>query len=296
VLNRQYRECGGGLSDKRNRSSTWTIWSLTQEVSADILMYRARANGCAFLAFWSMGTVIAAKDLLGVGIYSTAEAALYARVSPQLITRWVFGTEQGQSVIDHQLAGTDEKIVTFLDFVQSLAIRRIRQERLIPLTKIREAYNRAREQFHVDYPFAMDSTRIGLFGPPDNCQRQEIYLCIGEDDEGAQKYFQLTGKKCGNQLIGEVVRTYARRLHFDQDGIARSYTAYETPEGQIVMDPELRFGEPFIAASGYTARTLFDAYKSEGNVIRAAQIYGVDPREVELAVDYFDYLKPTCAA
>jgi uncharacterized protein (DUF433 family) len=240
--------------------------------------------------------MISAKALLGVGLYSTAEAALYARVSSQLISRWVFGTEQGQSVINHQLGGADEKIVTFLDFVQALAIRRIRQERRIPLTKIREAYNRAREQFSVEYPFAMDSTRIGLFGPPDNPLKQEIYLCIGQNEEGVQKYFQLTGQKCGNQLIGEVVRTYAKRLHFNQDGIARSFTAYETPDGHITMDPEIRFGEPFIETSGYTAHTLFDAYKSEGNVNRAAEIYGVEPREVELAVDYFDYLKPTCAA
>ena len=240
--------------------------------------------------------MIAARDLLGIGLYSTSEAGLYARVAPALITRWVFGTAKGEAVIEPEIPDVNEKIVTFLDFVQALAIRRIREERRIPLNKIREAYCRARDEFNVDYPFAMDSTRIGLFGPPDNPKGQEIYICVGEDEEGAKRWFQLTGKKHGKQLIAEIVRTYAKRLHFNQDHVATSFVPFETPEGRVTMNPSVRFGEPFLEKCGYTARTLFDAYRSEGDIKRAARIYGVETTDVELAVDFFDYLMPTCAA
>ncbi len=239
--------------------------------------------------------MIKADRLLGVGLYSPADAALYARVPTQLVTRWIYGTKSGDSVIDPQLEDQD-RVVTFLDFVQTLAIRRIRQERRISLEKIRQAYNVAREDFGVEYPFALASTRIGLFGPPRNKAKQEIWISIGEDADGAAKYFQLTGKKRHNQLIGEVVLTYSRRLVFDQDGLAKEYKAFDTSEGNVLMNPAVRFGEPFIESCGYTAKTLFDAYQVEGSPARVAELYGVKESDVNLAIEYFDYLRPANAA
>jgi len=243
--------------------------------------------------------MVTTTELLGVGLYSTFDAALYARVSPQLIARWIYGTTKGDPVFEPQLGRSEERDITFLDFVQALAIRRIRNERPgVSLQKIREAYFRARNEFGEPYPFALESTRIGLFGPPDIPRRQEIWLCVGKAEGEARKYFQLTGKKSGNQLIGEVVRTYAHRLVFDETTqLARKYIAYPTGKPvdtgeRIAMDPEVRFGEPFVESCGYTARTLYDAYQSEGTPERAAEIYGVSLEHMTLVIEYFDYLKP----
>jgi uncharacterized protein (DUF433 family) len=244
--------------------------------------------------------MIRIADLLEVGIYSPSEAALYARVTTSLMNRWIFGNKQGSAVISPQIGTPEEKDVTFLDFVQALAIRRIRKEHpAISLQTIRDAYVRAKEEFETPYPFALDSTRIGLFGPPDDPKKQVIWLCVGEDEEGTKKYFQLTGKKHHNQMIGEVVRSYAYRLVFDETTkLARKYLAFPTvkkaPEF-IVMDPQVRFGEPFFESCGYTARTLYDAYVSEGSPARAAKVYGVTTEQVELAMEFFDYLSPSAA-
>lgn len=241
--------------------------------------------------------MVTANSLLGVGLYSVNEAALYARVPTRTFSRWVYGDSTGDPVILPQLKNQNgDKVVTFLDFVQALAIRRIRHERRISLPKLREAYFRARDEFHVPYPLALDSTRIGLFGPPDDLSKQEIYICPDKSDDEAKKYFQLTGKKHGNQLIGEVVMTYSKRLIYDDTGLASQYIAYTNEDGRFMMDPEIRFGEPYSEDSGYTAKTLFDAYQSEGSVTRAAQVYGVKPVLVELAVEFFDYLRPPSAA
>ena len=63
------------------------------------------------------------------------------------------------------------------------------------------------------------------------------------------------------------------------------------------MDPEVRFGEPCVESCGYTTQTLYDAYKSEGSIIRASEICGVTEEEITLAVEYIDYLqkKPNAA-
>ncbi len=241
--------------------------------------------------------MIAAKDLLGIGLYSTSEAALYARVRPQLVANWMHGTASNEAVIEPELGVDEKKIVTFLDFIQTLAIRRLRNETRLSLQKIRQGYAQAREEYGVKFPFAAQTARIGLFGPPNNLNKQEVFVCLNkENDEEVEKYFQLTGKKRGNQLIGEVVMTYARFIDFSPDtGLASRFVSYKSDDGRVLMDPEIHFGEPFIESCGYSAYTLFNAYQTELSVERAAKIYDVEPREIRLAMDYYDYLNPVAA-
>jgi uncharacterized protein (DUF433 family) len=241
--------------------------------------------------------MIAAEDLLGIGLYSTSEAALYARVRTQLVANWMHGTAVNKAVIEPELGADEKKIVTFLDFIQTLAIRRIRNETRLSLQKIRNGYTKAREEYGVKFPFAVKTTRIGLFGPPANPQKQEVFVCLNAtNDDEVKKYFQLTGKKHGNQLIGEVVMSYARFIDFSPyTGLACRYVSYKSDDGRVLMDPELHFGEPFIESCGYAAYTLFNAYQTELSVERAAKIHNVEPRDIRLAIDYFDYLNPVAA-
>jgi uncharacterized protein (DUF433 family) len=247
--------------------------------------------------------MIQVADLLGVGLYSPSEAALYARVRPQLMARWVYGTRgvrTSDPVFDPELGITDDKIVTFVDFVQALAVRRLRNERHVSLQRIREAYDRAKSVFHVPHPFATEGARVGLFGPPNRPARQVVFICFAKENEGEtveEKYYQLTGKKHGNQLIAEVVMTYARFLEFDPETRqACKFTSYKSDDGKVIMDPSVRFGEPFIEETGYTAHALFNAYQTEASLERAAEVYGVEPKYIQLAVDFFDYLNPSAAA
>jgi hypothetical protein len=39
--------------------------------------------------------VMVAKKYLGLGMYTPAEAAMYARVSTQLMSRWIHGSAAG---------------------------------------------------------------------------------------------------------------------------------------------------------------------------------------------------------
>ena len=49
------------------------------------------------------------------------------------------------------------------------------------------------------------------------------------------------------------------------------------------------FGEP-VLPSGHTARTLWEAVDYEGGFEEAAKAYGVDAREVKVALRFFDQL------
>lgn len=237
--------------------------------------------------------MIATKDNIGIGIYTPAEAAFYARVQTQMLNRWFFGSSQGDSVVATELqSGRD---VTFLDFVQALAIRNLRTRYKIPLPKIRQAYNIAREHFGVEFPFAMQHTTY-LFSDQARLGHGDLVIRIpnrrsgGEPEELYAKYYQLSGRSAHNRVMREVVELYIEDLTF-KAGIASHFKAWQRDGGTIAMDPRIRFGAPVVESCGYTAETLSEASVLEGGLDAAARAYGVERQDVALAVQYLDHLQ-----
>jgi uncharacterized protein (DUF433 family) len=232
-----------------------------------------------------------ADNLIGIGLYTAEEAALYARVNKRTMNRWVFGDAAGDSVIDAELGRTEEKIVTFLDFVQTMAIRQVRlREKQFPLQKIRKACELAKKKYGLRYPLAARDHRIYLFGP-ENLKLCEMLISMGKDEFGRAEYLQISGKKTGNRILTEIAEPFMKGLQFGQSPFAESFRAWEQNDLTIVMDPHQRFGEPFLPSCGYTALALWEAHISEGSVELAAKAYGVTEEEVMLACSYYDHLK-----
>ncbi len=207
--------------------------------------------------------------------------------------RWVFGGSGGSSVIRGQLsmAGESEKLVTFLDFVQILAVRQVRvTDSKFPLQRIREACDLAAKKYDLPYPLAAKDHRIFLFGPKDNPKRCEMVIEIGG------QYLQISGKCAGNYVINEIAEPFMRRLRFGNTPFAEEYIAWEREDRRVLMNPHKRFGEPYLPNSGYTAQALWEAYRNEGSVERAAKSYGVDVEDIETACEYLDHLTGRDAA
>jgi uncharacterized protein (DUF433 family) len=244
--------------------------------------------------------MIAVSNFLGQGLYTPGEVAHYARERPNLVSRWLLG-KSGAPVVQRQFVH-DDRFVTFLDFVQVLAIANIRRQYAVPLQQIRDAVDEAREFHKMPYPLAMRHTTFLFRREEQGASRKE------SDSEGDGKRFrkfellirrpeeseliQLTGKHRRNYVMKQVVELYLSDLSFDDAGLAVAYTAWRRNNLSIVMDPKRHFGEPF-TPSGYSAITLAEAVRTEGSVEHAAKAYGVDCTEVELAVSYLDYLRIT---
>jgi uncharacterized protein (DUF433 family) len=241
--------------------------------------------------------MIATQDHLGIGIYTPSEAAFYARVSPKMMTRWVFGSSRGRPVIERQLRDSDEKIVTFLDFVQTLAIREVRQRYGLPLQRIRDGVEGARRRYGLDYPLACKH-RIFLFSDQRKAGHGQIVIRLrGEQPGDGDEYVQLTGRDEGARLIRPVVEMFLDDLCFDAStGYATMYRPMTEGEASVVLDPHRRFGEPLVDPGGYTVESLWRATNAEGGIEEAASAFGVTPSEVRLANKYFDGLmKPDAA-
>lgn len=220
------------------------------------------------------------QKYVGNGLYTVREAALYARVSEPMMRRWLFGTKKGQAVLDPQF-GRADKLVTFFDLVQTLAIREIRQMHDVPLAKFRQAIRWVKTNLGVDYPFA---------------RKHFTYLFGGELVIELKKgqYVEISGRNPGQGLLKEVVEMYLENLKFDARGLAYRYRIFATDGVEVVMDPARRFGEPLLP-SGYSAQCIWDAIKVEGGIDDAAKAYGIPREEVATAYKFFDYLSPAAA-
>jgi len=232
--------------------------------------------------------IMQADTFLGKGIFTPAEAAFFARVRTQTMARWLFGDKRGGRVIMPEFSGQDEKVVSFLDFVQALAIRAIRVRHKVPLQRIRQAYEEAQSKYDVEYPFAARHTTF-LLG-----DTHTIVIRLGDDD-----YRELAGPSKGNRMITQVVEPYLHDLRFEGK-LASEYCAWPPRAGdetrRVIMNPRLSFGEPTVTTCGYTAQTLWEAYEIEGGTKAAANAFGISTDDVELTCEYYDHLQGTSAA
>jgi uncharacterized protein (DUF433 family) len=213
----------------------------------------------------------------GKGLYTLAEVAKYARMHHNTVARWFRGSTDCERVFS--TLGDGEKTVSFLDFIQTLAVRNLRVHYNVPLQKIREAVTEAERRYGMSHPFARRHTTY-LF-------ENDIWI---ELETGA--VVQASGKERGQEGILKVIENFLRDVSFDPDsGLASHYEAFSKRNIRIVMNPKLRFGEPMIEGCGYTPEVLAEAAKTEGSIDLAARYYGVPREQVEVAIDYFDYLQ-----
>jgi hypothetical protein len=242
-----------------------------------------------------------ANNLLGVGLYTVDEASRYARLTTDSMRRWVWGSSKGAAIIDAQL-DPHEKLVTFLDFVQTMAVRSVRVcEKGISIQKIRKAHDSARDRYNVTFPLARQH-RLFLFGPREKPQACELVIRLNDLADPSAEYVLLTGHTAGNRLISEIAEPFMMGLRYEQ-GIDLPVEYQAWPLGgkvvdgrKIIINPHFSLGEPYLPSCGYTARALWDAVRSEGGIEHAAKVYGVDLEDVQLVCEYFDYLLGTEAA
>jgi uncharacterized protein (DUF433 family) len=211
----------------------------------------------------------------GTGLYTLAEASKYARMSRMTLSRWF----KGDGYCERVFAVGETKVITFADFVQALAVRNLRLHYNVPLQKIRAAVELARKDYGMDYPFARENTTY-LF-------ENEIWIKPERSD-----LVQVSGKQHHQSGMTRVIAQFYKDVSFDPaTGLADKYKAFERGGLKITMNPRLRLGEPMVDGCGYTPQALAEAAKAEGSTEEAARMYGVTKEQVEICLEYIDYLQ-----
>ena len=98
------------------------------------------------------------------GLYTLTEAALYAKMTPVTLGRWLYGDKSHAALRGSLISKSEGKFLTFLEFVEALAVRTLRNTHGLSLQKIRAALDMAKRDYRIDYPFANKDQKVFLIG------------------------------------------------------------------------------------------------------------------------------------
>ena len=219
------------------------------------------------------------------GLYTVAEAAVYARMHPVTLGTWLYGNTTHAPLRQAQISKEEGgKFLTFIEFVEALAIRNLRKNYGVSFQRIREAIVEAKNKYGVDYPFANKDHKTYRVG-------RDLHILL----KGEQHPIQLTGKEKGQESIRPCLEPFMHDLEWDARNTAAAYIAYRYPVQDrsiiIKMRPNLCFGAPIVEGTGYTAETLWKAALAEGSEQKVAEYYEVDCDSVVAACRYCEELE-----
>ncbi len=220
--------------------------------------------------------------MTGKGLYSLSEAAFYAKMPQATLSSWFFGRKGRDAYRDHSLPDEVQRFLTFDEFIEAVAIRSLRNEHKFSLQEILDALKFAEDTWQIRHIFshprhraAVEPGQKGLF----------IYL------EGDEDPFQISKKRSrGQKQFQPMIQDYLKLLDFDASEHVISYKPAVLHGKTISMQPSLCFGEPIVKDAVYPVRVLYDAYKAEGGIKKAADLYEVDFASVQAAVEYWESL------
>lgn len=150
----------------------------------------------------------------------------------------------------------------------------------VSLQKIRSTIRFAEQERGITYPLARNHKAFAYSG--------NLYLLIDEGTEQEQ-LIAATGPLRDHQMMRPILEPYMRRVQFgSQTGLGEHYTAKSRDAYSIVIDPRVRFGEPYVDPIGITTRGLVEAVEAEGGVEQAADMFDIPVEAVWLAVEYHD--------
>jgi len=221
------------------------------------------------------------RELVGVGLYTTAEVAHLLKVQPYKVRRWIEGYylyDHGQlrrrasAVISAELAKDGgPRILTFVNLVELHLVKLFRDAN-VGMRTIRQAAQVASQVFGTDHPFALkrfDTDGRQVFMTLTNAETQSD---IVEDATTAQRVFE------------HMIRPFFLKLDDEQDEIQRFWPLGK--HRRVVLDPRRALGQPIDVETGVPAFVLAMAAQAEGSADRAAVMYRVPIEAVRHAIEF----------
>lgn len=213
--------------------------------------------------------------LLGVGLYTPADASRLLRIPTGKIIRWLRGhTVNGKrynQLWQSQIQLGDGK--TYLGFRDLMELRTAHafMQAGVSAIMIRRAIVEA--QKYIDEERPLSTTKFLTDG-------RSIFLEIA-DESGDTTLLDLFKRQ---YTFKRIVETSLKGVDFEGVTPVRWWPANRSQK--ILVDPERCFGQPIESETGVPTATLAAAAKAEGTVEAAARIWQVPVRSVVRAVRF----------
>jgi hypothetical protein len=227
--------------------------------------------------------------LIGVGVYTPAEAGKLLHVPASKISRWLRGHRMGGKFYEPlwtpEIDLDDDRV--FLGFRDLMEVRVVDAfiRAGISAVRVRAAIDLARNILGRDYPLATNKFRT---------DGREIFLHVIETDEDGSERERLLNLFKRQYEFKGIIDPILRTVDFGQDGNPLLWW----PGGRrlhVVVDPARSFGQPIDAASSVPTAILAAAAKLEG-IHGAALAYAVSDASVRRAIAFESSMEQRLAA
>lgn len=221
--------------------------------------------------------------LVGVGIYTRADAARLLRMTPSRVSRWIKGytywlkyrarpvRREQPAVVETDLPQVGD--VFALSFLELIELRIVKAfvDRGVPLQRVRVAAEIACREFDTRHPFA--TRRVFVAGG-------NVFTELGGED-----VLELTPLRHLQIQSGELVRPFLEEIEFEE----KTTMAHRWwPLGRskpIVLDPAVAFGAPVIESTA-TRTDVIASLASITSVSEAAQAFRLATTAAEAAAEF----------
>lgn len=214
--------------------------------------------------------------------YTIAQASRYVGLSPTTLRSWVRGRNNlrgGQSVCPAPLIKAAE-LLSFSNLIEAHILRALRREEDFRMSFLRTALTVAERECHIERLLLSEQLRTAA---------GEVLL---------EEYGRLINLgRAGQLALRHFFDAHLKRVDWDSQGPKHFFPGFvdvlapaaeEIPR-LIVINPRISFGKPVIASNrGIRVSAIvsrIDAGENEGAV---AQDYGVELREVDAAIDFYE--------
>jgi uncharacterized protein (DUF433 family) len=211
--------------------------------------------------------------------YSIARAAHYLHISPSTLRSWVRGrdypTKDGMEHWPALIKAGD--LLSFNNLIEAYVLRALRVDHKLKMRAVRTALDYAQREFGLSRLLLSAE----LQAAPGNVFLERFGQIINLNRSG-----QLAAK----QLLDAVLQ----RVKRNPEGLPErmfpvaSYdvNALRLSPQLIVIDPEVSFGRPIVAARGVRTAMIISRIDAGEEPLDVARDYGLEPEELEAAISY----------
>lgn len=220
------------------------------------------------------------ENLIGLGLYTSAEAGRLLRMPSAKLSRWLRGHFIKDKFYPALWApqvslGVDQIFLGFRDLMEArVADAFIRAG--VSAIGVRAAIVAAKEIIGQDRPLSTNRFRT---------DGREIFLHSIEDDENGQEREKLLSLFRRQYVFKAILDPVLQTVDFGEDGAPSVWW----PVGRrlnVVIDPSRSFGQPIDAISSVPTAILAAAAEQEGGVMAAARAFDVHENSVRRAVEF----------
>ena len=222
-------------------------------------------------------------NLLGVGLYTPAEAAHITGANVRNIRRWMFGYKDShgkvkpplwktQVSVDDKIAG--RKVIGFRDLMELRIVNEFAQ-RGVSVATIRLALQSAEDIFGTRYPFT--TYRFLTDG-------KSIFAQALASDP------TLTDLVKRQIVFEHIIRpSLYEGIDFSAAGAALRWFPMKNSK-KVVLDPDFSFGKPTLTRSRISTEIINRAVVAEHSKKRVAHQFGITVAEVNAAIEFEKHL------